>query len=68
MTGAFVGVNLGTEVTDMPSPTQVVALLKTQQVNHVRLYDADRGMLTALRKTGIEVVVTVPINQLLGIG
>lgn len=66
--GAFVGVNLGTEVTDMPSPTQVVALLKTQQVNHVRLYDADRGMLTALRKTGIEVVVTVPNNQLLGIG
>eukprot|EP01018_Ginkgo_biloba_P006034 Gb_41350 [translate_table: standard] len=66
--GAFVGVNIGTDVTDMPSPTQVVALLKTQQINHVRLYDVDRGMLTALANTGIEVIVTVPNNQLLGIG
>jgi len=37
-------------------------------VNHVLLFDADRAMLTALRKTGIDVVVTVPNNQLLGIG
>ncbi|KAH9296623.1 hypothetical protein KI387_040211, partial [Taxus chinensis] len=66
--GAFVGVNIGTELKDMPSPSQVVALLKTQQIKHVRLYDADRGMLTALGRTGIEVVVTVPNNQLLGIG
>ncbi|GLJ53989.1 hypothetical protein SUGI_1154600 [Cryptomeria japonica] len=66
--GAFVGVNIGTAVRDMPSATQVVALLKTQQIKHVKLYDADRGMLTALARTGIEVVVTVPNNQLLGIG
>eukprot|EP00252_Welwitschia_mirabilis_P019832 TRINITY_DN4699_c0_g1_i1.p1 TRINITY_DN4699_c0_g1~~TRINITY_DN4699_c0_g1_i1.p1 ORF type:complete len:542 (-),score=25.94 TRINITY_DN4699_c0_g1_i1:417-2042(-) len=65
---AFVGVNIGTQVTDMPAPTQVVALLKSQNINHIRLYDADRGMLTALRKTGIEVVISVPNNQILAIG
>ncbi|KAD7478504.1 hypothetical protein E3N88_01640 [Mikania micrantha] len=52
----------------MPHPTQVVALLKSQQIRHVRLYDADRGMLDALANTGIKVAVTIPNEQLLGIG
>ncbi|KAF7831108.1 glucan endo-1,3-beta-glucosidase 2 [Senna tora] len=52
----------------MPHPTQVVALLKAQQIRHVRLYNADQSMLVALAKTGIEVVVTVPNEELLAIG
>lgn len=52
----------------MPHPTQVVALLKAQQLRNVRLYDADRGMLLALANTGIKVAITVPNDQLLGIG
>ncbi|CAA2981813.1 glucan endo-1,3-beta-glucosidase 3-like [Olea europaea subsp. europaea] len=65
---AFVGVNIGTELSDMPSPTQVVALLKAQQIHHVRLFDTDREMLLALANTGIRVIVSVPNDQLLGIG
>lgn len=65
---AFIGVNIGTELSDMPHPTQVVALLKAQQIRHVRLYDSDRGMLVALADTGIQVVITIPNEQLLGIG
>ncbi|KAL9427803.1 hypothetical protein AB3S75_029899 [Citrus x aurantiifolia] len=65
---AFIGVNIGTYLSDMPHPTQVVALLKAQQIRHVRLYDADRGMLVALANTGIKVAVSVPNEQLLGIG
>ncbi|PON55563.1 Glycoside hydrolase [Parasponia andersonii] len=65
---AFVGVNIGTDLSDMPHPTQVVALLKAQQIRHIRLYDTDRGMLVALANTGIQVVVSVPNEQLLGIG
>ncbi|KAL2558958.1 Glucan endo-1 [Forsythia ovata] len=64
----FVGVNIGTQLSDMPSPTQVVALLKAQQIHHVRLYDTDRAMLLALANTGIRVTVSVPNDQLLGIG
>lgn len=52
----------------MPDPTQVAALLKAQQIRHVRLYDADRAMLLALANTGIQVTVSVPNDQLLGIG
>ncbi|KAK1577187.1 hypothetical protein Q3G72_019654 [Acer saccharum] len=65
---AFIGVNIGTDLSDMPHPTQVVALLKAQNIRHVRLYDADRGMLVALANTGIQVVVSVPNDQILGIG
>jgi exo-beta-1,3-glucanase (GH17 family) len=52
----------------MPSPTQVVALLKAQNIRHVRLYDADRALLLALANTGIRVTVSVPNDQILGIG
>ncbi|PQQ08327.1 glucan endo-1 3-beta-glucosidase 2-like isoform X1 [Prunus yedoensis var. nudiflora] len=52
----------------MPHPTQAVALLKAQQIRHVRLYDADRGMLVALANTGIQVMISVPNEQILGIG
>ncbi|GAB2224809.1 hypothetical protein Droror1_Dr00005586 [Drosera rotundifolia] len=65
---AFVGVNIGTSLSDMPDPTQVVALLKSQHIKHVRLYNADRGMLLALANTGIQVVVSVPNDQILSVG
>ncbi|RWR86351.1 glucan endo-1,3-beta-glucosidase 3-like protein [Cinnamomum micranthum f. kanehirae] len=52
----------------MPFPTQVVALLKSQQIPHVRLYDMDRAILMALANTGIHVMVSVPNNDLLGLG
>ncbi|XP_062110168.1 glucan endo-1,3-beta-glucosidase 3 [Humulus lupulus] len=65
---AFIGVNIGNDVSDMPTPTQVVALLKAQNIKHVRLFDADRAMLLALANTGIQVIVSIPNEQLLGIG
>ncbi|PQQ01300.1 glucan endo-1 3-beta-glucosidase 2 [Prunus yedoensis var. nudiflora] len=64
----FIGVNIGTDLSDMPHPTQVVALLKGQQIRHVRLYDADHGLLVALANTGIQVMISVPNEQILGIG
>lgn len=64
----FIGVNIGTDLSDMPHPTQVVALLKSQQIRHIRLYNADLAMLTALSKSGIQVVISVPNDELLSIG
>ncbi|KAH0716490.1 hypothetical protein KY284_009395 [Solanum tuberosum] len=55
------------ELSDMPHPTQVVALLKAQQIPHVRLFNADRSMLLALANTGIKVAVSVPNEQILGV-
>ncbi|KAL6543844.1 hypothetical protein OROGR_010341 [Orobanche gracilis] len=65
---AFIGVNIGMSLSDMPDPTQVVALLKSQNINHVRLFDADKFMLLALAHTSIQVTVSVPNDQLLAIG
>ncbi|GAB2296950.1 hypothetical protein Dimus_031053 [Dionaea muscipula] len=65
---AFIGVNIGTELVNMPSPTQTVALLKAQNIRHVRLFDADKAMLSALANSGIQVIVSVPNDRLLGIG
>ncbi|XP_031280970.1 glucan endo-1,3-beta-glucosidase 4-like [Pistacia vera] len=66
--GAYVGVNIGTDVSKMPSASDVVAILKANQITHVRLYDADSHMLKALANTGIEVIVGVTNEEVLGIG
>ncbi|KAF6150197.1 hypothetical protein GIB67_023152 [Kingdonia uniflora] len=66
--GAFVGVNIGTQVINMPSATDVVATLKARQITYVRLFDADRRMLNALSNSGIEVMVGVTNEEVLGIG
>ncbi|KAL0917360.1 hypothetical protein M5K25_012414 [Dendrobium thyrsiflorum] len=66
--GAFIGVNIGTALSSMPSPTQVVALLKSQQIHHIRLYDADPAMLAALSNSNIRVTVSVPNDQILAVG
>ncbi|KAB5565206.1 hypothetical protein DKX38_005260 [Salix brachista] len=66
--GAFVGINIGTDVSNMPSAPDVVAILKANQITHVRLYDADAHMLKALADSGIEVMVGVTNEEILGIG
>ncbi|KAK9125694.1 hypothetical protein Scep_014540 [Stephania cephalantha] len=68
VSGAFVGVNIGTDMTNFPSASDVVAILKANGINHVRLYDADPRMLTAFAKTEIEVMVGVTNQEVLGIG
>ncbi|XP_042480539.1 glucan endo-1,3-beta-glucosidase 4-like [Macadamia integrifolia] len=68
VSGAFIGINIGTDVTGLPSAVDVVSTLKAHQVTHIRLYDADRGMLNALAGSGIEVMVGVTNQEVLGIG
>ncbi|XP_038711277.1 glucan endo-1,3-beta-glucosidase 1 [Tripterygium wilfordii] len=67
-TEPFVGVNIGTDVSNLVSPTDLVSFLQVQKITHVRLYDADPDILNALSKTKIRVIVSVPNNQLLAIG
>ncbi|KAL1536798.1 glucan endo-1,3-beta-D-glucosidase [Salvia divinorum] len=64
---AFVGVNIGANISSMLHPTEVAALLESHQINHVRLYDADAGMLLALANTSIAVSVSIPNDEILGI-
>lgn len=64
----FVGVNIGTDVSNFLSPSNLVSFLQLQKITHVRLYDANAEILKALAKTKIRVIVSVPNNQLLAIG
>ncbi|XP_074561663.1 glucan endo-1,3-beta-glucosidase 12-like [Curcuma longa] len=60
----FVGVNYGRVANNLPPPTNVVELLKSNGIGNVKLYDADPSMLHALAGSGIKAVVTVP-NEML---
>ncbi|RZR80962.1 hypothetical protein BHM03_00007090 [Ensete ventricosum] len=68
MAEPFIGVNIGTDLTDLLPPADLAAFLKAQQIKHVRLYDADPGILSALAGAGVSVAVGVPNNQLLALG
>ncbi|KAF9610396.1 hypothetical protein IFM89_022307 [Coptis chinensis] len=60
----FIGINYGRIANDLPSPTSVVQLLKTQGINKVKLYDTEPTVLKALSGSNISVVVALP-NELL---
>lgn len=62
------GVNIGVDVSNVLSPSDLVSFLQVQKINHIRLYDADPDILKALAKTKIRVIISVPNNQLLAIG
>ncbi|XP_016472663.1 glucan endo-1,3-beta-glucosidase 4 [Nicotiana tabacum] len=68
VTGAFVGINIGTDVSNLPPASDVVALLKVNQITHVRLFNADAHMLNALANSSIEVIIGVTNDEVLGIG
>ncbi|PNX83266.1 glucan endo-1,3-beta-glucosidase 12-like protein, partial [Trifolium pratense] len=59
-----VGINYGRIANDLPTPSKVVELLKTQGINRVKLYDTEATVLTALKNSGIKVIVAMP-NELL---
>ncbi|GKC02002.1 glucan endo-1,3-beta-glucosidase 1 [Tanacetum coccineum] len=59
----YVGVNIGTDVSNLLPPTKLVAFLQQQKVTHIYLYDADVDILKALLKTKVRVIVSVSTNQ-----
>lgn len=63
----YIGINIGTEVTNFLSPPDLVAFLQLQKINHIRLFDTNTEILKALSKTKIRVIIGVPNNQLIGI-
>lgn len=66
--GAFIGVDIGTEISDLPAASDMIAILNLHQITHVRLFDANVHMLTALQNSSIEVIVGVTNEEVLGIG
>ncbi|CAJ1962506.1 unnamed protein product [Sphenostylis stenocarpa] len=64
----FVGVNIGTDVSNLLPAPDLVNFLEHQKITHIRLYDANPDILRALSGTDIHVTISVPNNQLLAMG
>lgn len=60
----LIGINYGRIANNLPSPSSVVQLLKTQGLTRVKLYDSDSTVLSALSGSNISVTVALP-NELL---
>ncbi|KAJ9558974.1 hypothetical protein OSB04_013588 [Centaurea solstitialis] len=67
-TDGFVGMNIGPDLSKTPSPEQVVGILRTNQITHVRIFNTDARYLSVLSDTGIEVMVGVSNKEVLEIG
>ncbi|XP_061347746.1 glucan endo-1,3-beta-glucosidase 5-like [Gastrolobium bilobum] len=59
-----IGVNWGTQATHPLPPSTVVKMLKDNGIQKVKLFDADAGLLDALKKSGIQVMVGIPNDML----
>ncbi|WMV59592.1 hypothetical protein MTR67_052977 [Solanum verrucosum] len=59
-----IGINYGRIANNLPTPSEVVQLLKSQGINRVKLYDTDSAVLTALSGSNISVTVALPNEQL----
>lgn len=59
-----VGINYGRIADNLPSPAQVVKLLKAQGITKVKLYDTDSAVLTAFSGSGIALTVALPNEKL----
>ncbi|EPS59841.1 hypothetical protein M569_14964, partial [Genlisea aurea] len=58
------GINYGRIADNLPSPPQVVQLLRSLGVNRVKIYDADSAVLSAFSGSNISLVVALPNEQL----
>eukprot|EP00250_Pteridium_aquilinum_P010550 c19470_g1_i1 orf=643-2112(-) len=58
--GASVGINYGRVANNLPSPKDVVKLIKEQGLTKVKLYDTDPMVLAAFAGSGVELVVALP--------
>lgn len=61
---ATLGINYGRIADNLPSPPQVVNLLKSQGITKIKIYDTDSTVLSALSGSGISVTVALPNEQL----
>ncbi|XP_078442476.1 glucan endo-1,3-beta-glucosidase 4-like [Wolffia australiana] len=63
-----VGVVIDTDSPGLPSASGIVSVLQSQGISQVRLLRPDHQLLSALANTGVEVIITIPNDNLLRIG
>ncbi|KAL2476079.1 O-Glycosyl hydrolase family 17 protein [Abeliophyllum distichum] len=59
-----IGINYGRVADDLPSPAEVVQLLKAQGVTKTKIFDTDATVLSAFSGSGITITVALPNEHL----
>lgn len=59
-----IGVNWGSQTSHNLGPSVVVQLLKDNQIDKIKLFDANDKIVKAFAKTGIEVMLGIPNDDL----
>ncbi|KAK8957116.1 Glucan endo-1,3-beta-glucosidase 14 [Platanthera zijinensis] len=54
-----VGINYGQIADNLPSPARVAGLLRSLNINRVKLYDADQNVLSAFQNTNVEFIIGI---------
>ncbi|XP_020596411.1 glucan endo-1,3-beta-glucosidase 14-like [Phalaenopsis equestris] len=54
-----VGINYGQIANNLPSPRRVATLLKSLNINRIKLYDADQTVLSAFLNTNVEFIIGI---------
>lgn len=62
-----IGVNWGIQSSHPLPPSTVVQMLKDNGIQKVKLFEADEGIMEALKKSGIQVMVGIPNDLLDGL-
>ncbi|XP_031494356.2 glucan endo-1,3-beta-glucosidase 11-like [Nymphaea colorata] len=60
-----VGINYGQVANNLPSPDDVLTLLKSLKISKIRIYDTNPEILTSFANSNIDIIVTLG-NQLVG--
>lgn len=58
-TGTY-GINYGRIADNIPSPNEVVTLLKAAKIKNVRIYNFDHSVLDAFKGSGLDLVIGLP--------
>ncbi|KAI3822327.1 hypothetical protein L1987_09916 [Smallanthus sonchifolius] len=55
--GGGIGLNYGLVADNLPSPPQVISMLKSRNVARIRLFEPNHDVLNALQNSGIELIL-----------
>ncbi|KAI7744829.1 hypothetical protein M8C21_018221 [Ambrosia artemisiifolia] len=55
--GGGIGLNYGLVADNLPSPPQVISLVKSRNVARIRIFEPNHGVLDALQNSGVEVII-----------
>lgn len=61
--GGVAGVNYGLIADNLPSPAQAINLIKSKNIDRIRIFSPDHDVLNAVKNSGIQVIIWTFIDD-----